>query len=280
MTILIVLYNNEKTILKTLNSIKKNNLGFKLNFVLIDNASKDKSLKLALNFFKKNFQDKKKRRLIVKKNDLNLGLAKALNQGLKIIDKNFKSKFLLILNPDVLLCETCVKNLYHCLKSSKKKAVSAKIYLADKTKLWFKGAKIDFIRFKTLHNNLNHCDYLPLCVVLFDYSIFKKMTFDKNFFLYYEDCDFFSRLKKQGTNFGVCDEAIAFHDESHSSLGQNKQYYLVYSALIFFEKHYPKAFKFYFWLGFYARFFYHKYFSKKPVVLKAFNDFYKFSKSA
>ncbi len=150
-------------------------------------------------------------------------------------------------------------------------------------------------------------DYLTGCALLIPQAIIQRIgLFDENFFLYYEDTDFSLRAQKAGFPLKIAPSAVCYHQESHSFQSnpifssksnakksptkqeklntqpkqsappsKDKDYHLVKSGLIFFEKHFSFWLKPLFWLQFYLRLPYHYLFTHKESVLAAFNDFRK-----
>ena len=110
LSIIIPCYNSEKTIVRTLNSIKGFE-AFKNNFeiIIVNDGSTDSTLELIIDFFKEN------NFIYLIKNQSNLGLSEARNNGLKIakgkyiwfvdsddqIEVTDTKKFIKILNKDI-----------------------------------------------------------------------------------------------------------------------------------------------------------------------------------
>lgn len=92
LTIIIVNYNTKKLTLECLESITGEKSKLKVEIVVIDNSSKDGSVKVLREF--KNTSTGSQFRLIENKN--NLGFSKAVNQGMK----KAKGKHVLLLNSD------------------------------------------------------------------------------------------------------------------------------------------------------------------------------------
>ena len=85
-SIVIVNYNTGEYLLNCIYSIFQYNHSLKLEVIVIDNNSSDKSLELL---------DSLKQKIIILKNKTNLGFSKALNIGLK----KSSGKYICILNP-------------------------------------------------------------------------------------------------------------------------------------------------------------------------------------
>ncbi len=292
--IIIVGFNNEKTIRECLYSLFKNFLGktpIKGRIIFIDNNSSDKTIKAVLKL--KEFYP----HLDIIKNKTNFGFAKAVNQGIKIAQKKYNPNFFMLLNPDAKIeTEGLINKAVERIKNfSKPIIVSPKITkaytedpidsLKNKKEVWFEGGRIDWLKQKVIHEPSNisdirsgkcfQSDFISGCAMIFNKKTIEKIgLFDEKFFLFYEDADFCLRTKKVGGKLVVFPDLKICHIESASfSKKDIKTYHLVKSGLLFFHKHSSKKLLLFFWIKFYARLFYHKFFSKKKIVFKAMKNF-------
>lgn len=271
--IVMILYNNRMDLAECLESAFKDPVGQNAFWIFIDNASTDNSIEkiYACSFF-----NEKNSRIIRNKN--NLGFATAVNQGIELGQKNFSPDYFFLLNPDTILKKNSLLNL---LMTAEEKGFSLTSPLIKDfcEKIWFNGGKISWWRLKTLHQK-NNLDYLSGCALLIRNEIFPIIGFfDERFFLYYEDADFSLRAKQAGFKIGLAENSEVWHKESSSSNSQQKNYYLVKSGLLFFEKHsifFQKYF--WFWPIFSLRWFFHRYCSDKKEVFQALQDFRKWKK--
>ena len=102
LSIIIVNYNTSHFINQTIRSIKKSTLEVDYEIIIVDNNSNDKSV----DYIKKQFP---KIKLI--QNTSNYGFSKAVNIGVS----SSEGKFILILNPDTILKENTISELYKTL---------------------------------------------------------------------------------------------------------------------------------------------------------------------
>jgi GT2 family glycosyltransferase len=294
--IIIVGFNNEKTIQECLYSVFKNFFGknpTKGQIIFIDNNSSDKTVNIVLKL--REFYPC----LNVIENKTNLGFAKAVNQGIKIAQKKYNPEFFMLLNPDAKIEADNLIN--KAVKRIKKypnpiivspKITKAHIEYIDNPKnkesgndIWFEGGKIDWIRQKVVHEpselsdiETNKCfqsDFISGCAMIFNKKTIEKIgLLDERFFLFYEDTDFCLRAKKAEGKLIIFPDLEVCHIES-ASFGKKstKTYHLVKSGLLFFHKHSSGWKRIVFWIRFYMRFLYHKFYSKKAIVLKAMKNF-------
>ncbi|MFC1732667.1 glycosyltransferase family 2 protein [candidate division KSB1 bacterium] len=105
LSVIIITWNKEKLLHRCLDSIHKNNKGADFEVIVVDNASKDKTLNML-----KNFQ---KTRII--RNRKNKGVAPARNQGIKIA----KGKYIMMLDNDTEVKSGCFKNIIKFMDNNK-----------------------------------------------------------------------------------------------------------------------------------------------------------------
>jgi N-acetylglucosaminyl-diphospho-decaprenol L-rhamnosyltransferase len=272
-TIIIVTFNNEATIENCLSSLIKNKIpDFQKKIILVDNDSQDKTPPLLARF--------KKEQLIseVIFNDFNLGFGRAINEIIEKENKGAEPDFFFILNPDAVLEENALEKLLTtALLKPKIGLLSCRIMEPKTNKVLFEEGSVDFLRFKTTHTPPRRLQspYLTGCALLIRNSLIKEIgAFDPHFFLYYEDADLSRRALSADFEIATENSAVCFHNESHSSSSEIKDYFLTRNALYFFHKHYPKIALPYFWSVFFLRFAYHKLFSKKKNIIRAMRDFW------
>lgn len=233
--IVVLNYNGLRTITKCLSSIYQSSYA-NFEVVLVDNASTDGSLELA----KQQFQ---KAHIIM--NQTNAGFAKGNNIGIRFALEKF-AEYVLVLNNDAYLePDTLEKLISYAGKDQTVGILSPLVFTANK-KIWFAGGRIDWLRMRTIHDNLRvlktpyASDYLCGCSLFVSQAVFQKIgLFDEKFFLYYEDADFSIRARKAGFKIRIVPQAQLIHDEQSESNKPQKIYWLVLSGIIFFRKHTP-----------------------------------------
>jgi GT2 family glycosyltransferase len=88
------------------------------------------------------------------------------------------------------------------------------------------------------YDSYNRVDGLSGCCFMIKKDLFKTIGFDEKFFMYYEDVDFFVRLRQQYKQAKVvyCPEATVFHH--NGSINQSSKIRIINkSHLIFVRKH-------------------------------------------
>ena len=130
LSIIIPTLNEEKNIEETLNKIEKISNKIDLNIVVVDDSSKDNTLKLV-----ELFKDKLDIKII--RNDKNLGLGYALMKGYMISN----NPFVMFLDADLSVEESDILNLFNSKKENgivigSRYLKNSKIHGADKKKVF------------------------------------------------------------------------------------------------------------------------------------------------
>ncbi len=252
-SVIIVTYNSEKQVKNCLESIfSSKTKKRKVEIIIIDNNSKDKTLKIVKTYF-----DKK---VNIVHNKTNLGFAKAVNQGIK----KSKYKQILLLNPDTRLYEKSIEILIEQKKQFKADICGGKMVKTDRTvhgsfvrEPNLLTALFDFTNLRKIfpknkwHKEFYHLDLKeivkPLEVggvsggyMLMDKRINEKNKgFDENFFLYLEDLDYCLRAKKRGFKIFYFPESIIWHKGGGSSKNKDRINYQAWlkSRKYFWRKH-------------------------------------------
>jgi len=160
-TIVIPSYRSKKLIMKHIKRFSKN---FKI--IIVEN-SKDTS-------FKKLVENKYKNVDIYLKK--NIGYGRAVN----FASKKVKTKYFFVMNPDTRIYQNTLDNLINATKKISKFGAIGPIYVEQKK------------RYKK--NLIIEKKKIIAAAMLIETKIFKDINgYDENFFLYYEDDDYFSK---------------------------------------------------------------------------------------
>lgn len=193
----IVSYNIDEKIIEVISSIKE-----QVSFVyIIDNASNKKTKDILVGL-----SDDKVEIIF---NEYNLGIAKALNQGVKLAQQN-NFEWILTLDHDSICPENMVDEMF---------------YSAMKYPEFFRTAllaprvlDINMNRFISKQKNLN-LDYTEIndCIQsgsLFRVSIFDEIGyFNEDLFIYHVDFEFCQRIKSNRMKIIQCNNVILAHEE-------------------------------------------------------------------
>ncbi len=244
LSIIIVSYNTKKITENCLKSIFDSLKNSKINYeiIVVDNASTDDSCEMLESY-------KVHKALKVIKNEINVGFAKANNQGVKIA----KGKYLLLLNSDILVLNNSIEKLFNFYKQNEKliNFLGGKLLNKDLTPqpscgpmyslpmvfahLFLKGDYWGLTRYSP--NKIKGVDWVSGACILTKKEIFQKLGgFDERIFMYMDEIDLFFRAKKNGFKIFFYPEANFIHLGSASSGGRTYPILQVYRGLIYFYK--------------------------------------------
>ncbi len=253
-SVVIVSFNTEEVLKNCLDSIYKHTVGVTFEVVIVDNASKDGSLKMVKQYQKKHSNLK----LVELKT--NIGFGAGNNVGVN----NSAGKYVLLLNTDTLFTYNILKNIKNKIESKKNLgAYSCKLLNADNSfqssgghfpnlfnlTLWQFG--IDDIPIlgnyiKSFHPKQSNKLYTTkLDWITGAFMVLPKKTFqeaggfDEKIFMYTEEMELLYRISKQ--------KKSVWYDSTESIIhlgGASGGSYLaitseVKNIIYFWQKHYP-----------------------------------------
>tara|TARA_B100000780_G_scaffold85884_1_gene59012 strand:- start:622 stop:1548 length:927 start_codon:yes stop_codon:yes gene_type:complete len=233
--IIIVTFESQLIINKTLNNLKR----FKV--YLVENSNNKK--------FKLDIESKFKNVTCLLSGS-NIGYGSAINLALKKI----KAKYYLILNPDCTVSEKTILELRSNLETHEKMHVIAPLTVDKKNRIYkrygyFFSSEIkkNFIENK----KFKQVDFVIGCIFLIKSKVFNKIgLFDENFFLNYEEIDFFKRLRNFKYNVFINKKCIAKHLGGMSSFSKKNKtsdiaeytriskWHLAWGKYYYYNKHY------------------------------------------
>ncbi len=198
----------------------------KLEIIIINNASKDNSVKGIQTFFPEV-------KLINKRS--NLGFAKAVNLGIK----ESSAELILITNNDVIFEKNCLKELVKTFASGKKiGVVGGRVIWKNKGRLCIDGFRLN--PFLAYHQHdlsgqkrARECDWISGNCLLTTGQTFRDLGgFDEKYFFYFEDIDLCLRARGAGWKILYCPTAIAYHVYGKTIFKENRKriFYLGYRS--------------------------------------------------
>ena len=250
---IVILSYNTKTLLKNcLNSVfnaaGKSKAKFSIKVWVVDNNSSDGTVKMLEDL------EKKQRNLKVVYNDKNSGFAEGNNIGIKKAIDDGADK-VMILNSDTLAKDDFWSPLVKFLDSNTNVGmVTPKIYFAPGFEfhkdryapadigrvIWSVGAKLDWNNILGNNIGLNEVDkgqfekparveFASGCCLMASSEIWEKVnSFDKRYFMYYEDNDICMRIKKLGKKIYYVPKGRVWHlNAGSSSVGGSIQDYFI-----------------------------------------------------
>ena len=252
LSIVIVNYNSKFLIEQCLGSVGKAIAGIETEIIVVDNNSTDGS---------KEHLEEKFPSIKFIFNNANVGFAKACNQGFGISS----GKFVLFLNPDTLLPESCLADCIsffeshpdagavgvrmldsngNFLKESKRGApsVAASFYKLFGLAAMFPGSKT-FAKYYQAHlpeKANNSVDVLSGAFMMVRRQVFEIANgFDEDFFMYGEDIDLCVRMDQLGYKNYYLGSISVTHLKGGSTKYNYRHVQDFYGAMnLFVKKHY------------------------------------------
>ena len=255
LSIIIVNYNTKLLLEQCIDSIKKATREINTEIIVVDNNSTDGS---------KEYLPAKITGVKFIFNDKNTGFAKACNQGFK----NSSGKYVLFLNPDTILPETCLTDCISFfeihpdagavgvrmldgqgkfLKESKRGLPSpaTSFYKLFGLASIFPGSKT-FAKYYQGHlpeKENNPVEVLSGAFMMIRREVFEKIGgFDEDFFMYGEDIDLGIRITRSGYKNYYLGSISVTHLKGGSTTYNKKHIEDFYDAMnVFVKKHYGKG---------------------------------------
>lgn len=187
-------------------------------------------------------------KLIVNKK--NLGYGRANNQALQ----QAAGQYVLFLNSDTEVLNEGVEKLLNFMKKNKGVDLAGgKLFNQDGTSqpssgpfyslpvtflmLFLRGDKIGLTRWSP--DKIREVDWVSGAALMAKRSIFEKLLFDENIFMYMDEIEFLYRAKKVGFKVFFYPEAKFIHVGAASSQEKKTPVLNIYRGLIYFyQKHY------------------------------------------
>jgi len=262
-SLIILAYNGIDLTLDVLDCISKlDTKGLNVETIVVDNASKDDTVKKLINYKLSNMDF----RLI--ENKENLGFAEGNNVGIKDALKR-GANYVILLNNDIIFPDNLILELVKTAKKdSKIGIVSPKMYFAkgfefhkdrySKDELgkvfWYAGGKIDRNNVYSEHRGVDEIDrgqydieeetdYGNGAALLINAKLIKEIGYlDKSLFLYWEDADFSQRANAKGWRVIYTPNTFIWHKVSVAAGGpggETNDYFLTRNRLVFGFRYSP-----------------------------------------
>lgn len=244
--IILVNYNSTDHTLECIKSLKQIDYS-NYRIIVVDNASNSDERK-KLNELMDD--------IIIIYSNINGGFSFGNNLGIKQAIKN-EAKYILMLNNDTVVKEDFLNKMIDEY-DDKIGICTSKIYYYDnKEILWYAGGEINKTMGNSIVYGLNEVDngnynenkfvtFASGCCMLFSVDIIKKIGYLKeDYFLYYEDTDYCSRIIENGYKIKYCPKSVIYHKESVSTVKKsyNYDYYFTRNRLFFIKENLSGVYK-------------------------------------
>jgi len=236
-SIIIVNFNGEKFIEKCLKSL--NNINYppnKVEIIVVDNGSKDKSLKIIKNKFPK---------VKIITNPVN-NYCKSNNLGIK----NSKGELIAFLNNDTKVDKNWLIELVKVIQTDKKIGVAGSKIIFHNGLINSAGQREHPLFYfkdegfkeedKGQYNKTKEVESLCGCSILYKKECIKEIgSFDESLVLYCEDVDMAIRCKKKGWKLYYAPKSVVQHEYNGTSSLELQEKYVERNRILLLAKHYP-----------------------------------------
>lgn len=181
----------------------------------------------------------------------NLGVGKSFNLGIDYALKN-SADYLLLLTADIFVNRDFLTKTYSKLNTSNKTGIVSGKLLFDTNppKILFINGKLDKKVRSTIHIGMGEIDKgqydhrseteILNCPILLKREVIEKVgKFREDYFMYYEDTDFYYRARQKGYSLAVNPSARAFTDYpdiNTNSISLMRKHYYNSKNLLYFIK--------------------------------------------
>ncbi len=248
MSIIIVNWNTKELVYNCLESIIKYTKDFQYEIILIDNASRDKSVEMIQLKFPS---------VILIKNKENVGFSCANNQGIRIA----KGKYTMLLNSDTYIKDNAFLHMMKFMEEKNDVGICGpKVLNPDLTP---QPTRIDqykpfdsFLKILGLYNYQNEIDRMDYdkiqevevvggCCMLFKKKVFESIgLMEESFFLYNEENDICLRASKKKWKIVFFPVSIIFHiggsSISKKEISRKVERACYKSNIYFYKKNFSK----------------------------------------
>lgn len=197
-SVIIVNYNGKKWMEKCIDSLKSQTYK-NLEIVIVDNASSDDSVEYIRSTFPA---------VTLVVSDQNRGFAGGNNLGISAST----GEYIMLLNNDAWLENNAIEKLFNEMIEKKLDVIGPFEAKYDKTKTHFYETQLDFFGHTINNKNTNNRFYLTGLCVLFSKQLYlETFGLDENFFMYFEECDWFWRLNLLNKKYAYSHDVFVYH---------------------------------------------------------------------
>lgn len=207
-------WNKQEDVIQCIESVMAST--YEADVIVVDNASTDQSVQA----IKVRFGSK----VTLIENERNIGGAGGFNTGLRwVLDRPYE--YVHLLDNDVVLDPGAIQALIGYLERNPDVAAAgSKLYVMDQPdQLQEMGALIDWEgchinpHYKGVIDNgelpdMIDCDYVPACSVMIRLNVLREIgLMDESFFIYWDDIEWFFRMKRRGYRVVSLGSSKAWH---------------------------------------------------------------------
>jgi GT2 family glycosyltransferase len=223
---IVVTHNSESVIFACLTSLECATRSTRI--VVVDNGSTDSTVGLV----RRDFPN------VLVHSGANIGFAGGCNIGVLLAGDDADA--FLFLNPDASVSPTCLERLLNALENDEGFAVvSPKILHSESGLIEYAGALLDFenlnfgvvtseVGGEVTSTTFETGRPAGAAMLVRKSSLDVVGPMDASYFLYWEECEWATRVHRHGLKVGYVSDAIALHSLSHSTGGEGSKVFEYY----------------------------------------------------
>jgi GT2 family glycosyltransferase len=215
--VIICNWNKKDDVIKCIHSVLQTSNHQLFDLYIVDNASTDGSVEAIREIYSQE-------EVVIIRNKENLGGSGGFNKGISaVLDKDYK--YIMLLDNDVYVDKNSIDELFDYMEENQMvAAVGSKLYLQNRPGyLQEFGSFIDWENFNNspmFKNEIDshiipteiECDYIPACSVMIRSSVIKEIgLMNESCFIYWDDIEWFYRMKRKGYKIIVNSKSKAWH---------------------------------------------------------------------
>jgi len=240
--IIVVTWNKKDYVLNLISQLYENVKYPEYDILIVDNASNDGTQEAVTSKF---------RDIIYIRNKENLGGTGGFNTGLKfVLNNKEKYKYIWLLDNDVELINDPLSPAIEILKNDKSIGVVGSSILSQENKEIITEIGGLIVKKNRILGNckgrkLNECneiyevDYVASCSAFLKVKVLEKVgIWDDYYFIYFDDVDFFWRIKNEGYKIIATKKSIVSHPDFVEKSNIFGGYYYMRNSFYFFLKKY------------------------------------------
>lgn len=230
--VIVLNYRGERVLARCLDSLEAA-LGPNDQVLVVDNGQEE-SLLTSLS--------RRYGRMDILRPKTNRGFAAGMNLGIRHMREKGMFDAFWLLNNDAYVDPNSLNHMKRALiEKGRQGLFSPVIRLSEDQAFWFTGGRIDFLRMRTIHDQVFRksvacleTNFLTGCALFIPQAVIDSIGYlDERYFLYYEDAAYSLQAKRFGLHLWVVPQAQVFHSEE-SAHNPEKIYWLVRSGVEFF----------------------------------------------
>ncbi len=210
-----------------------------INLIVVDNSEDEEEYEKLRSFESIFNSQSNEKKMFILENENN-GFASGCNKGIRFAKEELKSEFIWLLNPDTVIQSDTPLELLRTMLYTDVPVVTCKMKIYGGDLVQYNGIVVSEASLEDREVGILYIQKLSGANIFLRADVFDRVGYlSENFFLYFEDDEFFDRLKAKGIFPVYTPYTFIYHKikEGHGLLGSSLHlYYFVKNLLFFFHQ--------------------------------------------